>query len=121
MYDHANLDFRDLLPHVRCPVLNIVGGKRSLCWAARRCGRLLRARGALAAAHADSHRRARPSSSARLGSHAPTGLSRPHPPPPPPYSSPTRPLYSACPQARQSATRSEASSTSARRARVVAT
>lgn len=26
MEDHANLDFRDLLPHVKCPVLNFVGG-----------------------------------------------------------------------------------------------
>ncbi|KAG8471258.1 hypothetical protein KFE25_009679 [Diacronema lutheri] len=26
MVDHANLDFRDLLPHVRCPVLNFIGG-----------------------------------------------------------------------------------------------
>lgn len=26
MYDHANLDMRDYLPHVRCPVLNFIGG-----------------------------------------------------------------------------------------------
>jgi pimeloyl-ACP methyl ester carboxylesterase len=26
MYDHANLDMRDYLPRVRCPVLNFIGG-----------------------------------------------------------------------------------------------
>lgn len=47
MYHHANLDFRDLLPHVKVPVLNFVGGAR-----ARRAGggRAMRARAR--AAHA---------------------------------------------------------------------
>jgi len=36
MYDHANIDMRDLLPHVKCPVLNFVGGAVQIHGAAAR-------------------------------------------------------------------------------------
>lgn len=43
MYNHANLDFRDLLPHLELPVLNFVGGtarERRRVGGGRPCGRL---------------------------------------------------------------------------------